>query len=640
MAELEQALLGLTCPDTGMIRRSEQHLKQYMKTAGAIEGFIGQLQQSNHVSVRQLSAVLLRKVINKQWAKVPKESHEPIKQVLLQILVAETENLPRRAIASVISRVAKHQLPGGNWPALLNCISQCATHTEERYREVGMLMLYQQYETVATALSEQFADVGSLFSNGLNDGSIKVRVMALKACGALIEYLALDPKVLIFRELVPQMITVVEQCVSCGVNDAAVQALEVFGEMAQSPSAILKPYLEKIVQSALSIGVTSQVELPVRDAALTIITSLANNKPKTISRMQLVPQIVEALLKINTEPEEDEDEEDEEDDDDDDDPNISNSLTPHNMSNICFDSIAKALPNKYIYAPSVQSAVNAINSGTVDGARAGVNVLGIISEGCASSLAEDLNTLVPLVAKAAESADMGVRCAVCYAFGQWAQYLNEEVAEFHERIMPLLFHLLQDSRPKVQRSSLYFTECICEAMGQEVICIYTDALMGGLTNIVMGQDTPLETRAKAVAAISSTVIANETAIAPYFGTCLPVLEKCLSNTTEEYNMLRGQALQCLGFFAEYVGAEKFAPLSRQSMTIALECLEIEDPEMDEFVFAFFGGLAACLKDDFSEHVGNVVQILLEKATSKDGVDMFERRGDDDALGGGGVYFRR
>ena len=95
-----------------------------------------------------------------------------------------------------------------------------------------MLMLYQQYETVATALSEQFSDVGNLFSSGLNDESIKVRVMALKACGALIEYLALDPKVMTFRELVPQMITVVEQCVSCGVNDAAVQALEVFGEMA------------------------------------------------------------------------------------------------------------------------------------------------------------------------------------------------------------------------------------------------------------------------------------------------------------------------------------------------------------------------------------------------------------------------
>ena len=62
------------------------------------------------------------------------------------------------------------------------------------------------------------------------------------------------------------------------------------------------------------------------------------------------------------------------------------------------------------------------------------------------------------------------------------------------------------------------------------------------------------------------------------------------------------------------------------MTIALECLEIEDPEMDEFVFSFFGGLAACLKDQFSEYVGNVVEILLQKAISKDGVDMFDRRG--------------
>ena len=85
----------------------------------------------------------------------------------------------------------------------------------------------------------------------------------------------------------------------------AVQALEVFGDMAQSPCPILKPFIEMIIVSILRISSNPNAELPTRDAALTIITHLANHKPKTLSKMNVVPQIVETLLKINMEPIED-----------------------------------------------------------------------------------------------------------------------------------------------------------------------------------------------------------------------------------------------------------------------------------------------------------------------------------------------
>ena len=158
--------------------------------------------------------------------------------------------------------------------------------------------------------------------------------------------------------------------------------------------------------------------------------------------------------------------------------------------------------------------------------------------------------------------DLEVRRAVCYTLGQWATYMKDDVGNFHAIIMPLLFQLLQDTRLKVIDSSLYLAECFTEAMTAEHIMHYTDTLIGNLINIVSQGE--LKTKSKALAAITSIVVANEEAIAPYFDSCVPVLEACMSNTTEEYNILRGEALQCLGCFAEHIDPRKFEPMCRSS----------------------------------------------------------------------------
>ena len=65
-----------------------------------------------------------------------------------------SHKLPRRAIASVISRLAKHQLPGNKWPELLQCMSTCAAHQSEHLREVSVLLVYQQYETIGEGVQD------------------------------------------------------------------------------------------------------------------------------------------------------------------------------------------------------------------------------------------------------------------------------------------------------------------------------------------------------------------------------------------------------------------------------------------------------------------------------------------------------
>ena len=300
-----------------------------------------------------------------------------------------------------------------------------------------------------------------------------VRLMSLKACGALIDCLATDTIVIKFQKLIPMMLGVIEECVNSGSDDVAVQALEVFGDMAQSPCPILKPFIEMIIVSILRTSSNPNAELPTRDAALTIITHLANHKPKTLSKMNVVPQIVETLLKINMEPIEDgvdpfafnADEGDEGDEEND---FFDTSLTVHRMSNVCLDSIAIALPDKYIYPSAVEVSTKAIMSNDHHSKRAGLNVLGIISQGCAHSPVNDIPNLLPLIVQCVEVPDIDVQQHMCYTLGQWATYMKEEMGVHHASLMPVVFHLLNSGGQnyKIQSGSLYLTSASVKQWGK------------------------------------------------------------------------------------------------------------------------------------------------------------------------------
>ena len=202
LSTVEQALLSLTAPNTNIVRQGEIFLKQYMKTPDCIVGFLTHIQRSQNVSVRQLAAVLLRMVVNKHWEGLNNNIQVNLKSTLISMLVNEPHKLPRRAIASVISRLAKHQLPGNKWPELLQCMSTCAAHQSEHLREVSVLLVYQQYETIGRGVQEHLDSFAALFESGLKDTSMAVRLMSLKACGALIDCLATDTIVIKFQKLI------------------------------------------------------------------------------------------------------------------------------------------------------------------------------------------------------------------------------------------------------------------------------------------------------------------------------------------------------------------------------------------------------------------------------------------------------
>jgi hypothetical protein len=239
--QLEQALAGLLTPNNVVIKQSRQFLFQMLKTPNSIVGLMNRVDatQNPNTGTRQVSAVLLRKVINKHWGRLDNATREQVQTRLLHLLTQEPEILVRRALGAVIARLSKHLLPG--WTNMLQLIQACAGQNDPRYREQAYLLLYQSAEPIGRTLESQFAGLCQLYGKGLQDADPRVRIMALKAASSIVSYVSRTNHVMHFQSLIPVMYQMVRQAaVELQEETAASLGLECFVDLALSQAPILK----------------------------------------------------------------------------------------------------------------------------------------------------------------------------------------------------------------------------------------------------------------------------------------------------------------------------------------------------------------------------------------------------------------
>ena len=202
-----------------------------------------------------MAALFLWKRINKFWGPLSAH-HELVKSTLLECLQNEPVFRVRKAICCVVAAIAKHLLPTNQWPQLLQFLIGASQAPSTEHREMSMLLFQAITETVAEYLSELFGDIVRIFGQGLVDPEMKVRLMALKAAGSLVEYKLTsgDGEVLVFKDILRPMIAVVKQALADHDEDASVAAFEVFDELAKSPSNVINHCCSELLQLLLEVG--------------------------------------------------------------------------------------------------------------------------------------------------------------------------------------------------------------------------------------------------------------------------------------------------------------------------------------------------------------------------------------------------
>ncbi|CAO0791186.1 unnamed protein product [Mucor circinelloides] len=604
---LEELLTKLaSAQDSDTIRQATSTLStQFYVSANCIPALVQIISRSPHHPVRQLAAVELRKRISKKWQEIPDEAQVEIRAQLLQMALNEQHEIVRHSTARVISSIARIDVPENKWPELLGFLNQACASTTAIHREVGTYCLYTLFEVIADFFMDHTAPLYDLFSKAIVDPESKrVRKTTVLTLGKLAEFIETDDKENIksFRNMIPGMVNVLEQCLTEGDEESAGEIFEVFDTLLMLDAPLLSNHLVDLIRFFLTIGSNRELDDSLRVMALSFLMWAAVYKQNKIRSLKLVGFIVEGLMPIGSE-------EDPEDVDED---------SPSRLAFKVLNALATNMPPQQVFPIVMPIVVTYMQNPDPNFRKAAMMSFAVIIEGCAEYMSPKLNDLLPLVCSGLQDPEIIVRRAACMALGCLAEEMPVEISESHQVLLPLVFNLMNDTNPEVTKHACNALDAILESLGDEVLQ-YLPMLMEKLL-FLLDNAPQTETKATVMAAIGSAAHAAGEGFEPYFGGVMPRIRHLMTLTEgSDEALLRGVATDSAGAIAEAVGADKFRPFTQDLMALAIEQLTLDSPRLRECSYAFFSIMARVFGEEFAPYLPTVMPPIIAscKAEEKD-----------------------
>lgn len=641
-------LAALTQPDTNIIRQAELALKPILKNPQCVPAMVEvvKAQGAHDEGTRHVAAIVLRKRISGHLAKFDGTSKAALKAELLSILQTEGSRPVRNGVVALVAAVGKHEAESASdeaqaaagWPELFQFVAAAAGDAHPEARELAFLLLGEMTETVGVHLKPQFGTLSSLFGAGLSDGDAKVQNAAVKALGLLMSYLADEAEIDTFASLVPPVLSVAEACRARHDEEVVATTLDVLYDLSFSPSQAVAAHMGPIVRFAQICMSDSNLEMNVRDSAALVVATMAESKPKHLGRdSALLTGIVETIFNLietsdgsaagalfESNPAWKEDFQDQEGYQADE----ENGITETGMAQGTLDMLACEIPKKFIFEPVVSRCMARLSSADPNQRKAGIACLGVIAEGCAEPLRENLGEVMPHVFKTAGDADARVRECACFALGQISEHCQPEVLAYSSQILPIVFALLDDANIAVQATSCYVLEMFCERLEPEGVRPLLDPLVRKLASMLEATNKR-SVQEMTVAALAATAVAAEEEFAPYVVGVASLMSKLMEVKDEKTYSLRGRALECMGHIAIAVGKDHFRPYFGPTMQCACEGLTFDSTDLHEFAYAAFANLAKVMGDEFAPVLGELVPHLVTVISQEEG--QFEQAEEEQVL---------
>lgn len=435
-----------------------------------------------------------------------------------------------------------------------------------------------------------------------------MQVASLKACAALLMHLVTDDAGAIFEDLVPGMLQVARACLEQGEEEIVSQVLDVFSELASTSTSVLTPTIPEVVQFCLQVLKSDALQSSTQDVAGMVVMALAEEKPKSLGKKGLVPDIVATLLHMMAVSQDNaagellstfdgrDEEEDEEDDYD--------GPSGQDIAQRCLDALAIHVPSKYFYGPTMALIGQGLDSPDYNMRKAGTAALAVIIEGCHEDIDKQLPTILPRVFAAARDPAVCVRECACFVLGQLSEYCQPQILDYHSEILPVIFTLLEDATLSVQLTGCHVLETFCEHLSKEVIAPYLQPLLARLHQLLQAPKTSVQEAA--IGAIAATAMGAEDAFTPYLHQIAPIMAQILPVTDERLLRMKGRAMDCMGRMATAVGQQHFAPYMEASMQAAVQSFQLDSLSLKEDAYLLLAQMVGVLKEGFAPHLTGLV----------------------------------
>eukprot|EP00249_Psilotum_nudum_P024844 c29306_g1_i2 orf=418-3579(+) len=601
MDQLELLLVQFLRPDNEARMQAEEHINRLAKDPAIIPSLVYHVRAAHSSNVRQLAAVLLRKKIIGHWMRLTTQVRDSVKSSLLESITMEHSHLVRRASANVMSVIAKHAVPAGEWPDLLPFLFQCSQSAKEDHREVALIIFSSLTETIGDLLKPHFTTLVSVFMKSLKDEqNTCIKVAALKAVGALAGYIDTEAEVLTFRDLIPHVLNVSRQCLRNGNDEVAILAFEIFDELVESPAPILGPSVFAIVQFALEVSSDKTLEINIRYQALQMISWLAKYKPKTLVKHKVVGAILAVVCPLLAEGDNRHDEDD---------------ISIDRAAAEVLDTMAMSLPRKHVFPSVFEFSITGFQSSDPSYREAAVMSLGVISEGCFEAMKTKLEDVLYLVLLALRDGEQVVRGAASFALGQFAEHLQPEVTQYYEKVLPCIFTVLSDSSADVQEKAYYSLAAFCENLETEILP-YLEPLMGNLLAALESGARHLQETC--MSAIGSSAAAAKSAFVPYTERVLNMMKSFMVLTKDEDLPARAHATELVGIIAMAVGRQSIEHVLPAFIEAAVTGFSLDFSQLREYTHGFFSNVAEVLEEGLVQYLPRLVPLALASCSLDDG----------------------
>ena len=633
LPEILRALLSAENESRGV---AEATLKALVREARGqcIAALLRHARGDADASVRQLAAVVLKRKVLAHWSTLSPQHQEDFKNALLEGVVREHIPAVRRAIADVVSKVAKATVPMGAWSALPEFLAQCAQSPEEGHREVAFVLFASLTETIVGTMTRHYATLGNLFQSGLADASLRVRVAALRAALALVANApekGSKDETEILRGLVLPVLAVARNAIAAGDERDAALAFEVLDELAEAQPRALAGRIEDVVAFCVEVAGTRGLDAVTRRRALDVVSFLARHKTKALCRAKVVPPLLRALCPLCGEPKESE-LAGEADVDDEDEQHVQT------VAARLVDLLALNAPAKHVLPEVLAFASHAVSDANGDPRlrHAGVAVLGIVAEGCADGLERAMPQIVSPVVAALADASRDVRGAAAFALGQFAECVAD-ATDFHEAVLPATFAALaRETDARCLERVVYVLDAWLERLEENDVAPYVKPTLDVAYAAIDGAWAP-KAREAVLGAVASAAAAAGTAMHAHLPSLLPRLEACLTASGDDDLRARARALEVLGMLISASGgAEAMAPHVPAAMAAAAAGFDpaLDYSELREYGHGLFAETAEALEEGFAPYLEPCLEHARATLELDDGVVYDSEEERDEARRGG------
>ncbi|KAH6584059.1 hypothetical protein BASA61_007707 [Batrachochytrium salamandrivorans] len=605
---LELLLLTIaTEHNTSVLAQATNELSsKWLKQSDSIINLLQIVSLSVSIPVRQLAAVELRKLIEKNdgksWLQLSESVQHEIKAGILSTTINQENTLVRHALARVISEIAKIEITNHRWFELIDALNNLCSSPVVSQREVGVYVLYSLFEVIADELSDYTPQLLALFCTTVDDSeSLTVAVTTVQALGKMAEFVedAQSASFMSFRDLIPKIAQVMQRALAQGDDISALKIFEFFEGLLLLEMPFLSKHFGELVSLYVGISSTATYADETRVMAMSFIMLATTYAKSKLTKLGLVPSIIGAILPIAAE----------------DEPEDREDQYPGKTAIQVINSMALAFPPHHVFPAVMQNATLFFQNTQQPGfRRAAMLAIAVLVEGCADHMRERISEILSLVIHALQDGSPAVRRAACTALGALAEDLSEEIAEQHTVLVPLLLALVDDPDPEVQPVVLGAIISLVEAL-DDLVLSYVEPITTKLVQLLSSIDR--KSVLASVNCIGSVARASGPGFAPYFEVIMTRLHSLMSLTDVSDLDLRAVATDAVAAVAEAVGKEAFSPYMSTMMELAINGINIDNSQLRECSYLFFGTLARLFGEDFSPYLPLVVPQILHTCNQQD-----------------------